>query len=347
MSKELVKIENIVPEKVFVENGLSSVIKDIENQIKPLVFDISSDKGRKELTSICYKIKRTKTAIDSLGKDYVAELKKQPKIVDAERKRAREALEDLEAETRRPLTEWEDSEKKRKDTILAMINDIDPFQSGMITISIGEYTLDELKSMEAKAGDFVVDDSLAEFKDMGAKKKEGVTLKLAGIIAQQEKHEAEQAELERLRKEAAEREQREHEDRIAREAAERAQKEAEAKAEQERQSLIKKEREAKEAQERAEREKLEAEQRAKVEQERAVKAERDRLEKIERDRLAKEEAERKATEKKAANKRHRAKINNEILKAFVDNVSEIDDANAKLIVQAIVKGEIPHVTINY
>lgn len=72
-----------------------------------------------------------------------------------------------------------------------------------------------------------------------------------------------------------------------------------------------------------------------------------------------EEAEKKriAEEKLAANKRHRAKINNDAKKAIKDSIlaefchaqigEEQQEILAKIIVEAIAKGEVPHVQINY
>ena len=110
----------------------------------------------------------------------------------------------------------------------------------------------------------------------------------------------------------------------AKEEAEQKEREAQAKIE----AAEKAEQQAKEAAERVEREKVEAEHRAKAEQERAVQAEKDRQEQAERERLAKEETERKAAERKAANKKHRAKINNELLSAMVEiGISKEDFKN--------------------
>ena len=50
-------------------------------------------------------------------------------------------------------------------------------------------------------------------------------------------------------------------------------------------------------------------------------------------------------ERKAKNRAHRAKINNEVMQAFVK--AGVDEESAKAIVIAIAGGSIPHVTINY
>ncbi|OCS62006.1 hypothetical protein BBZ50_02590 [Escherichia coli] len=47
--------------------------------------DITTAKGRKEIASLAYKVAQTKTYLDGLGKDLVAELKEIPKLIDANR----------------------------------------------------------------------------------------------------------------------------------------------------------------------------------------------------------------------------------------------------------------------
>ncbi|EGT6367902.1 cell envelope biogenesis protein TolA, partial [Escherichia coli] len=48
--------------------------------------DITTAKGRKEIAYLAYKVAQTKTYLDGLGKDLVAELKEIPKLIDANRK---------------------------------------------------------------------------------------------------------------------------------------------------------------------------------------------------------------------------------------------------------------------
>lgn len=346
---DLIKTTEIKPNEVFVPNGLDFILKEIVDTVKPFVSDISTEKGRKEIASICYKIKRSKTYLDNMGKEYVAELKKQPKIVDAERKRVREFLENLEEETRKPLTEWEQAEEKRKDGIMERINNINPFLLGHV-ISVGDYSTDELKAMAEKASLFKIDDSLQEFKEFGKQTRDDVILKLSGLIATQMKQEAEQAELERLRKEATEREQKEREERLKREAAESARREAELKAAQEK---AESERKAKEEAERMEREKQaaiaaqeaaerrakEAEERANREAEEAVKREQARVE-------AAKKAEEEAAKKREADKKHFAAINNKAVKALMSE-AKISEVDAKTVITAIAKQQIPNVSISY
>ena len=334
--------------QLFEQEEIAKIVETVKTELSKEVFDVSEETGRKELQKRYKQIRKWSKLLDDVGKEHVAVLKNRPKIVDGNRKYMRDELEGFADVVRKPLTEWEQAEEKRKQDILARINDFDPFLGGIVTIQPGERSTESLKSLAEKAALTEIDESFAEFQGQAQKTKDDVILKLSGLIAIQMRQEAEAAALEQQRKEQEAKEQAEREARIAQEAADKARKEAEEKAAAERQALelkAEKERqEAKEAQERAERGKIAAEERAKLEQEQAVKAEQERHRKELEAQKAKEEAERKVAEKKAENKRHRAKINNAILDEFLDFMSE---PKAKELIAKIAKNEIPHVTINY
>lgn len=179
--------------------------------------------------------------------------------------------------------------------------------------------------------------------------------------AEEERIALEQAEKERLAKEAQERAEREA--RIAQEAREKAEREA-----AEREEKLK--REAAEAAERAERERKEAiereeaakreaiaaEERRKLEAEQAEqrrieaeeKAKRDAEEAAERAKQAEiqrqkdeEERQRKEQEEKAAKVEHARSIHQDMKQAFI--LSGLDDKSAELAVKALVNKSIPHI----
>ncbi|MEW2869587.1 hypothetical protein AB1A95_33100, partial [Pseudomonas aeruginosa] len=95
-------------------NGLDPFLAKIREEIDGFVPDVTTRKGREAIASIAYKVARSKTALDNVGKELVAELKEVPKKVDAERKRMRDLLDHWQAEVRQPLTEWEQREEMRK-----------------------------------------------------------------------------------------------------------------------------------------------------------------------------------------------------------------------------------------
>jgi chromosome segregation ATPase len=318
---------------IFTSNdGLDPYLERIEKEAKSLIPDVSTKKGRDQIASNAYKVRQSKTAIDKVGKALVDKLKEQPKLVDAERKRMRDFLDALAIEVRKPL---DDFEKKEADRVQKIKDRLSRFS---LNINEDLNSSSSVKNEIAEIEALTVDESFAEFEAEAHREKAARLAHLNALYESLSHQEAEQAELERLRKEAVEREQKEREDRIAREAEERARKEMEEAAEKQRQEAINREKELKLAAERAEREKLEAEERARKA---AFEAEQ-RLKREEDERIAREAQEQKAREE---NKKHKAGVNNQILKALQQVGVTADQG--KEIISMIVKGEIPNVSINY
>lgn len=331
--------------------GLDPYLSKIKEELDAFVPDVSTKKGRDAIASISYKVAKSKTALDNIGKDLVADLKEVPKKIDAERKRMRDLLDQWKDEVRKPLTDWEEAEEARKAEHQACITRIQFFGQGFDGVDAA--TLNQrLEALSAIA----IGEHLEEYEAEAHRTKAKAVEYLTAAIAAREKLEAEQAELAKLRAEAAAREQKEREERIAREAAERAQREAEAKAQAEREAAIKREAEAaavaerrelelKLAAERAEREKVEAiqrEQQAKADAKRqeaeAVAAEQRRVAAI-------AEAEAREAARRESDKAHKTTVNRVAMDAFVQGGMTEDCA--KLAVTLIAKKAIPAVSINY
>lgn len=354
----LVKVEELNVEKVFSDGGVDPILQKIREQVTGFVPNLETATGRKEIASLAHKVARSKTLLDGLGKDLVSAWKQKAKVVDNERKRMRDYLDSLKDEVRQPLTEWENAEKERVQKLEERIESMkcgDDALSQWMTIPLDvlSKTLADLKAIS-------IDESFEEYAPEAASVKDKNIAKLEQAITQREKHDAEQAELERLRREQAEREEKEREERIRKEAEERAKREAEEKAriererlEREREEAIRKheeaERAAKEAAEKAERERIAAEERAKIEKEMAVReAERKAKKEADRkeaERVAKEKAEREEAERKAANKRHRAKVEAEAIESLVS--LGIESSTAAEIISHISSGKVKNVTVNY
>lgn len=210
-------------------NGLDPFLKIIRDEIDIFIPDVTTKKGREEIASIAYRISKSKTALDDVGKNLVSDLKELPKKIDAERKRVRDLLDNWKDEVRRPLTEWENADKERINKIQERIFKINNL--------ISDY--ESLSSEVIKNNDTVLN-------------------KLESQFLSKQKIEQEQAELAKLRAEAEERDKKDKEERIAKEAAEKAIKEAEMKLQKEREDHERKELELKLEVEKANREKLEA-----------------------------------------------------------------------------------------
>ncbi|WP_267543940.1 hypothetical protein [Acinetobacter pittii] len=335
--------QNVIVAAFGKENGIQELFNRMAEQARSIVPDVSTKKGRDAIASQAYKVSKSKTAVDNHGKDLVAGIKAQAAVIDRDRKAWRDQCDALRDEIRKPLDEWEKAEEDRIQSIKDRISN---FDAGRVDTFSTSYLIQTIISeVEATA----IDESFAEFANEAAIKKDATLSSYKKSLEIALKREAEQVELERLRKSEQERLQREHEERIAHEAAERARLEAERKAKEEAERV---EREKQEAVAKAEREKREAAERearlvaekeaAELRAQHAAEAERKR---IEAEQAAKLEAERQAEEARQANQAHRKKICNEALKGLL--ALGIDEAKSKEILQAINKGLVPHVSIKF
>jgi len=121
---ELIKLELFAPADLFTQEGIAKVYNHIEAQVKGLVFDVSTKKGREEIASTAHKVAKSKTAIDKIGKESVAGKKAEVKAVDMNRSILWDKLEALQKEVRQPLTDFENAEKlrieEREDRIISV-----------------------------------------------------------------------------------------------------------------------------------------------------------------------------------------------------------------------------------
>lgn len=336
---------NVIVAAFAKRGGTDELYERIAQEVCSHVPDVSTKKGRDAIGSLALKISKSKTLIEKCGKELVAEQKAQIKVIDDDRISIVKKLDLLRNEVLAPRDAWEQAEKDRVEKHQANIRAIKslhdertPYQESI-----------EIKSRILELEGFEVDTSFEEYEQEAKLAKLETLDKLRTALVDREKFEAESAELERLRKAEQERLQREHEERIAHEAAEKARLEAERKAKEEAERV---EREKQEAIAKAEREKREAAERearlvaekeaAELRAQHAAEAERKR---IEAEQAVKLEAERKAEEARQANQAHRKKICNEALKGLL--ALGIDEAKSKEILQAINKGLVPHVSINF
>ena len=215
----LALVETVTAVEVFTENGLDPILERIEKEVRSLALDISTPKGRKEIASLARKIANSKTAIEELGKNLVTPLKEQAKKIDLERSRAWDRLEALQKEIRQPLTDWENSEKDRVAKHEAKLAEIiltgSHTAANWQTMPVEEMN-DRLKQLLSDKTDW------QEFSQRAKLALEAATDAIAAAILKRQKHDAEMAELVRLRKEEEERKQREYDEHIAKTAAEQA-----------------------------------------------------------------------------------------------------------------------------
>lgn len=365
MSTELALIDEITEDKypaIYGKSGLGYYYDKVKAEVLSEVPDLTTAKGRARIASLAAKVSKSKTAVEGPGRTYLKQLKDLPKTIEKELREFADSMDALRDEVRKPLTDWENAEKARVQAHQDKLNDIRTLCNhidGATSETIGT----RLKDSEL----YVIDDSWEEFKADAATVLMHTQKQLREALDKRLKYEAEQAELARLRAEAEERARKDREEQIAREAAEKAKREAEeaarlekekaeAAAKAEREASERRELELKLAAEQAERQKLAAEQAQKAAEEARIKAEadakaqaeqaaRDAEERVKREAEAKAQAEAAELAKREADKKHRAKINNEAVAAFV--AGGFSDDEAKTIVKLIALGAVPNVKISY
>ncbi|KAF1009531.1 MAG: hypothetical protein GAK28_00169 [Luteibacter sp.] len=309
----LIPVESVNGIELFTGAGnLDDLLARIRQETITIIPDVTTDKGRKEIASLAYKVARSKTVIDDAGKALVADWKAKSAEVDAARKKARDTLDALKGEIRQPLTDWEEEQER---------------------IAREAAEAEARARAEAEAARLAeIERREAEIREREAAIARAEAERIAAEKAEREARERVERE-ERIRQEAAERAKKEAEEAIAR--AEREAKEARERADRERADAVERERVAAERAEHARVEAIRAaEQRAADE---AARAERER--KAEADRIEAENA------RRAADREHRKAINNAALAALVEG--GIDENVAKAVITLIASGSIPAVSINY
>lgn len=352
MSNELIPIQQPDLPALFSPGGLSDLLDRIEADAKAIVPDTSTAKGRKAIASVAAKVASSKVYIDGLGKDFVAGLKAQAAVVDAERKIARDRLDRLKAEVRQPLTDWEEAELARVRRHQVAIETLKACSAGIDGLSSAQI----VDRIEEAGETYQVHGDWDEFES-AADAAHAETIRALTEALERAKHrEAEQAELARLRAESIEREkreaveraareQKEREERIAREAEERAKAQAEAAAKAEAEKAERARIAAEQARqaeiERANQERIDAERRAAQAEERArMAAEQERA------RADAEAAAKQADDDlRAADVEHRRAVNSKAVSALID--AGIAQSVARDVITAIARGDIPNVTIRY
>ncbi len=329
---DLVVIEKANALTVFKSSDqIEEILAKVEREVMSFVPDVSTAKGRKEIASLAYRVAQTKTYLDSLGKDLVAELKEIPKLIDGNRKTVRDRLDALKEKARQPLSDYETEQERIKAAEEARI--------------AAEKLAAEIESAHEMAllMNKEFDREAAEAKAEAERQRIAHEEEIKQRAIEQARQEAE-AQAQRDREAAAQREAQliaqaaqDKADRIAaQEGAEREAKEA----------MERTERLAKEAREQAEREKKQAIEDA----QRKAQEEADRIkretEQKEAARLAEEKRVADEDAKRAANEAHRKAVGTYVVKGLVEHAG-LTREQAIATLKALMSNSIPHTSINY
>ena len=313
-------VQELLPMDLFKPDNMKQVIEYVSAEAKKHKSDLTTVTGRKAIASNANLVARSKTFLDKIGKEAMAEKKAEIKSFNESAKKMRDSFDAIKVEVRKDLTEWEQIEKERLarvDAGIAGLKVLVPLNAKSDEVKI---RIDELRAFDIPSewneaitlAQEIKNDSLTSLQEMydKLKKDEENAAELAKLKAEAEKHKKEEDE--RQRKEEANRQAEE----LAEERVRKAQLDADEA-----------ERKAKESEERAEREKIRREESEKREEEERVK----RKKKVEEE--AKRQLEAKAKDEK------------EIIDALVSNCT-VSTETAEIILTAIKLGTIPGVSLN-
>ena len=377
----LAVIETTSAALVYAPGALTALVDRLKQEVRAQLatLDVSKPKDKARIISLSARVAKAKVKLDEMGADLTEEHRAVVTAVNADRKTMRDDLDAFKVEVRKPVTDLENAEKDRvaaHEAIIRLIEDL-----GRLARPLN------LEEIEARAGQVSVlaDRDWQEFKQraVGAKVMAMEALSEAQDRAIEARRLREQAE--RLESEARERAIKEREEAAAKAAKEAAERRAEERAWIARQAAIQEQqriendrieaearakqaeaervaaeeraaRELQEAEERRIREAEQAEARRVADsqaaqrraQEAAAQAQRDQEAAIERERQRVAEEQRKEldeAEKRAKNRAHQGAIHREIVEALAK--LGLPEDGAKRIIEAIVQGRVPHVTISY
>ena len=227
-NKELAVINAQNAVQVFTGGGMKALLDQIESRVRAISLDASTASGREEIRSTAYRVARTKTALDAEGKRLTEGWREATKKVNEERKLASERLDALADEVRKPLTDYENHEKARVAAHEAALRDITGLQE-MIKL-YPDMRADLLEEHLYNLRNSFPDQNWEEFAGRAKSARAEAESYIIRRLADRRKYEAEQAELERLRREDLERRARERDERLKAEAADAARLAAERKA---------------------------------------------------------------------------------------------------------------------
>ena len=319
--KDLVEVEKLEIVAFFTKGDqVVSILERLTEEANSYVAgDLSVKKNRDAVKAMVTKFTKSKTYLESKGKELAAEYKAIPKAIDANRKLVKDTITELQEVVRKPLTDWEDEQK----------------------------AIEAAKQAEIEAAE------LAKQKDIDHE----MALLLDDKFNQEAKAELVRIEQERIAYEAQ----------LAANAAAEATRTAETKALEETQRIEAEKAEAIRKEQRAILEKEQSEQREKqaiidlenAEKEKVIQAEQAEARRISDIETAKqqqiaaqkEEEARLAVEQQARDEdvENQRVVNQSavaaLLLAGID--SGLTEDQAKIVVKAIIKGQIPNVKLTY
>jgi hypothetical protein len=352
-SLELELIDESALLSVYENGSAEALIQRVTKEVEQMVFDVSTNKGRKECAAFAYKIAQAKTFADNKGKELKEESKKFCDRIDVERKKIRDSFDALKEKAREPLTKWEQRQER-------IVQDIKKIQQTIDEVKLRQLTSEQAMTvLEFVSTIKTTEENFDDNAEIAQSVKDKTIDDLKEYIAIKRKQEADAIELEQLRKQAKELEEKQRKDaedadakriaeqneidrlsrekRIADESASKAKQEAE---------LAEKKR-IEEIERRRRQEDLEREISARKQIEEAQRLQRE-SEARENARIVAEKRAAEEIDRKKKDEAHKDVVIREIAQSIIQLESiGISKADSIQIALAISNGQIKHVSINW
>lgn len=153
------------------ENGVEELFEKLKANVYPVIHDVSDKKNRDQIKSLAYSVSRSKTAVDNYGKELVAGIKEQAKVIDNKRKFWRDECDKLRDSVRAPLTAWENEQQAKIDAVKAKIDAMKEYAVVPIDSKIEdiESRIDRLKKAELTEeiyGDLLPEAKLVKYESI-------------------------------------------------------------------------------------------------------------------------------------------------------------------------------------
>lgn len=116
--EELVEIkEEMIGELLLKPEGIKPVVEEIQQLVRSFEFNTRTEQGRKDITSLAYKVSKSKTFIENIGKKVVDPWVQKKKSIDKERNYVKKTLDALRDEVKKPLIEWEERTNPKEEVL--------------------------------------------------------------------------------------------------------------------------------------------------------------------------------------------------------------------------------------
>jgi hypothetical protein len=198
------------------QDGLDAMLSQLENAARNEAkgHDVTQRKGRDALKSIAYKVSTSKTELDKQGLALTESARKEIEAINAGRKLAKDRLDALRDEIKKPAVDWEAAEEARKDALKDRLSSIDAGRAD------ANCSTDQIAAVLAEIEAIETGADWAEYQAVAEIAKAKAVLTLRANLAVAEKREADARELEELRaikaaKDAEERAAREAQEAVA------------------------------------------------------------------------------------------------------------------------------------